>query len=117
MELTREQMENLKSFLLETFAFTEEQNDAMDKQIPMTQELFESIIERCNELGSDADKIFYRLLKEYPDLTGVYGAKIEKKQEAQYPDVELPEETPEEQQASWERLCARIREEFGEDAI
>ena len=26
MELTREQMENLKSFLLETFAFTEEQN-------------------------------------------------------------------------------------------
>ena len=58
MELTREQMENLKSFLLETFAFTEEQNDAMDKQIPMTQELFESIIERCNELGSDADKIF-----------------------------------------------------------
>ena len=27
MELTKEQMENLKSFLLETFAFTEEQND------------------------------------------------------------------------------------------
>ena len=51
MELTKEQMENLKSFLLETFAFTEEQNDAMDKQIPMTQKLFESIIERCNELG------------------------------------------------------------------
>ena len=63
----------------------------------MTQELFESIIERCNELGSDADKIFYRLLKEYPDLTGVYGAKIEKKLEEQYPDVELPEMTPEEQ--------------------
>ena len=40
-----------------------------------------------------------------------------KKLEEQYPDVELPEETPEEQQASWERLCARIREEFGEDAI
>lgn len=117
MELTKEQMENLKSFLLETFAFTEEQNDAMDKQILMTQELFESIIERCNELGSDADKIFYRLLKEYPDLTGVYGAKIEKKLEEQYPDVELPEMTPEEQQASWEKLCARIREEFGEDAI
>ena len=87
MELTKEQMENLKSFLLETFAFTEEQNDAMDKQIPMTQELFESIIERCNELGSDADKIFYRLLKEYPDLTGVYGAKIEKELEERYQQV------------------------------
>ena len=34
MELTKEQMENLKSFLLEIFAFTEEQNDAMDMIIP-----------------------------------------------------------------------------------
>ena len=117
MELTKEQMENLKSFLLETFAFTEEQNNAMDKQIPMTQELFESIIERCNELGSEADKIFYRLLKEYPNLTGVYGSKIVKEMAEQYPDMELPEETPEERQAAWERLCAKIREGYGEDAI
>lgn len=117
MELTKEQMENLKSFLIETFAFTEEQNNAMDKQIPMSQDLFESIIERCNELGSEADKIFYRLLKEYPDLTGVYGAKIEKELEERYPDVELPEMTPEEQQASWERLCNKIKKEFGPDAI
>lgn len=50
MELTKEQMENLKSFLLETFAFTEEQNDAMDKQIPMTQKLFESIMYISEEL-------------------------------------------------------------------
>ena len=81
MELTREQMENLKSFLLETFAFTEEQNDAMDKQIPMTQEIFESIVERCNELGSAADKIFYRIIMEYPDMTDIYGGKIAKELE------------------------------------
>ena len=117
MELTKEQMENLKSFLLETFAFTEEQNDAMDKQIPMTQKLFESILERCNELGSAADKIFYRLLRDYPDLTDVYGQKLEKELDEKYPDTELPEETPEERQAAWERLWARIRAEFGEDAI
>ena len=55
MDLTNEQMENLKSFLLETFAFTDEQTAAMDQQIPMTQEIFESILERCNELGSAAD--------------------------------------------------------------
>ena len=39
MDLTNEQMENLKSFLLETFAFTDEQTSAMDQQIPMTQEI------------------------------------------------------------------------------
>lgn len=83
----------------------------------MTQEIFESILERCNELGSSSDKIFYRLLRDYPDLTDVYGQKLEKELDEKYPDTELPEETPEERQAAWERLCARIMAEFGEDAI
>ena len=119
MELTREQMENLKSFLLETFAFTEEQNAAMDQQIPMTQEIFESIIERYNELVSAADKIFYRIIMEYPDMTDIYGGKIAKELEldTKYGNMEFPQETPEELQAGWERLCARIRAEYGEDAI
>lgn len=117
MDLTNEQMENLKSFLLETFAFTDEQIDAMDQQIPMTQEIFESLLQRCNELGSVADRTFYRLLIEYPDFTGVYGDKIEKELREKYGDMELPEQTPEEQQAAWERLCAKIREKYGEDAI
>lgn len=117
MKLTKEQIENVKSFLLETFAFNEEQLAAIDEQIPMTQEIFESILERCNELGSASDKIFYRLLRDYPDLTDVYGQKLEKELNEKYPDTELPEETPEERQAAWERLCARIRAEFGADAI
>lgn len=117
MDLTNEQMEILKSFLLETFAFTDEQTAAMDQQIPMTQEIFESILERCNELGSAADKIFYRLLKEYPDFTDVYGQKLEKEVNERCPSTEFPGETPEKRQASWERLCARIRAELGENAI
>ena len=117
MKLTKEQIENVKSFFFFFFAFNEEQLAAIDGLIPMTQEVFESILERCNELGSAADKIFYRLLKDYPDLTDVYGQKLEKELDEKYPDTELPEETPEERQAAWERLCARIRAEFGEDAI
>ena len=50
-------------------------------------------------------------------MTDVYGQKLEKELDEKYPDTELPEETPEERQAAWERLCARIRAEFGEDAI
>ena len=103
MKLTKEQIENVKSILLETFAFNEEQLAAIDGLIPMTQEVFESILERCNELGSAADKIFYRLLRDYPDLTDVYGQKLEKELDEKYPDTELPEETPEERQAAWER--------------
>lgn len=37
MKLTKEQIENVKSFLLETFAFNEEQLAAIDGLIPMTQ--------------------------------------------------------------------------------
>ena len=95
--------------MLETFAFNEEQLAAIDGLIPMTQEVFESILERCNELGSAADKIFYRLLQSSAALTDVYGQKLEKELDEKYPDTELPEETPEERQAAWERLCARIR--------
>lgn len=68
-------------------------------------------------MHSAADKTFYRLLKEYPDFTDVYGQKLEKEVNERCPDTELPDETPEERQASWERLCAKIRKEFGKDAI
>ena len=67
LKMTKEEIANIRRFLVETFAFTDEQSAAIDKQIPMTQELFESILERCNELGTDTDKLFYRLLIEYPD--------------------------------------------------
>ena len=79
MDLTNEQMENLKSFLLETFAFTDEQTAAMDQQIPMTQEIFESILERCNELGSAADKTFIGSLKNIRILLTFMGRNLKKK--------------------------------------
>lgn len=117
LKMTKEEIANIRHFLVETFAFTDEQSAAIDKQIPMTQELFESILERCNELGTDTDKLFYRLLIEYPDLTEVYGKKIEQEINEKYADIDFPEETPEEKEAAWERLCVRIKEKYGEDAI
>lgn len=115
--MTKEEMDNIRRFLVETFAFTDEQSAAIDKQIPMTQELFESILERCNELGTDTDRLFYSLIIEYPDLTEIYGEKIEQQLNEKYADIELPEETPEEKEAAWERLCARIREKYGVESI
>ena len=32
-------------------------------------------------------------------------------------DIEMPKSTPEELEAGWQKLCARIRAEYGESAI
>lgn len=43
----------------------------------MTQEIYDSILDRCMELGTAADDLFYRMLLEYPDFLSVYAQKIE----------------------------------------
>lgn len=113
MEFTEKELKGFWSFLVETFEFTEEQNDAIDHQIPMTQELFDSIIDRCNELGEDTDSLFFRMLDEYKEFADVYTNRIV--EEAK--DVELPEWTEEEKEIQKEKLYARIRAKYGEDAI
>ena len=49
------------NFLIETFEFTDEQSEALDYQIPMTKEIYNSILDRCMELGLIDDDLFYRL--------------------------------------------------------
>lgn len=109
--------DNMRYFLVETFGFSDEQLEAIDYQIPMTQEIYDSILDRCMEIGSGADRIFYRILLEYPDFLSVYADRIEQEVNERYTDIDFLEQTPEELQAGWEDLCKRIREKYGEDAI
>ena len=109
--------DNLRYFLVETFEFSDEEQLAIDKQIPMTQKIYDSILDRCMEIGSGADRIFYRMLLEYPDFLSVYANRIEQEVNERYPDIDFPQQTPEELQAGWEDLCRRIRERYGDDAI
>ncbi|CVI65057.1 hypothetical protein NDGK_00069 [Clostridiales bacterium CHKCI001] len=51
----------LWSFLVETFEFIDEQTAAIDYRISMTQEIYDSILDRCMELGSSADRLSYWL--------------------------------------------------------
>lgn len=101
----------LRKFLLEVFEFSDEEQLSIDKRQPMTQELFNSCIDKCINLRMVA--LFYCLLDEYPDFLTEYAKSIEE----EIKDVELPERTPEQEVASWEQLCKRIREVYGEDAI
>lgn len=111
MEHTEEFNEGFWRFIVEAFEFTHEELAAIDHQIPMTRELFDSCIDKCILLG--VDKLFYDLLSEYPEFLEEYAKEIEE----QIEDVELPERTPEQEAESWNRLCERIRKEFGDDAI
>ena len=112
-EFTEQELKGMWSFLVESFEFTEEQTAAIDHQAPMTQEMFESILHTCENVGPDMDKLFYRMLDEYPDLMAVYAGKIEKEVE----ETNLPDLTPEESERMKEGLYAKIRAKFGENAI
>ena len=113
MEFTEKEFKKLWSFIVESMEFTDEENAAIEHVIPMTRELFNSIIDKCNEIGSDVDPLFHRLLIEYQDFMAVYADRIEE----EVKDVELPEISEEEWEIQREKLYARIRAEYGEDAI
>lgn len=79
--------------------------------LTMTMELFSLCLAKCTKWG--LYKLFERLLDEYPDLTDKYVKAIED----DIKDVILPERTPEEEEESWNRLCERIKNEYGDDLI
>ena len=112
-ELSDQELKGFLSFLIETFEFTEEQLAGIDRQIVMTQELYDSILDRCEEIGPDANRLFFRMLDEYPELMTVRADRIE--EEALKAD--LPDLLPEMAERMKQNIYAEIRKRFGEDAI
>ena len=108
-ELSEKEKRNFEEFLILTFEFSDDELAAIDKQKPMTMELFSSCLAKCTERG--LYKLFESLLDEYPDLTDKYVKAIDD----DIKDVILPERTPEEEEESWNRLCERIKKEYGDD--
>ena len=108
-ELSEKEKHNFEEFIILTFEFSEDELAAIDKQKPMTMELFSSCLVKCTELG--LYKLFERLLDEYPELSDKYVKAIED----DIKDVVLPERTLEEEEESWNRLCERIKKEYGDD--
>lgn len=102
----------LCKFFIEIFEFTDEQLAAIDYQIPMTQEIYDSVLDRCMELGTAADDLFYRMLLEYPDFLSVYAQKIEDEVNEKYADIDIPESSPEELDAGWEDLWYTVNHEY-----
>ena len=78
------------SFFIETFEFADEQLERWDYQILMTQEIYNSILDRCMELRPIADDLFYRLLDEYLEYLSACGQMIENEMKEKYGDIDVP---------------------------
>ncbi len=112
-EFTQQELKNFWSFLVETFEFTEEQTAAIDHQAPMTQEMYNSIMERCMELGEEVEPLIRRMIEEFPEFADAYADEIVREAEA----AGFPDLSPEESEKMREGLYAKIRAKYGENAI
>lgn len=72
--LTERQKKNLEEFLRVTMACDKEQLDAIDHQIPMTQELFERCLDTLIEINA-VRQIDY-LMQEFPKLAKACGSNL-----------------------------------------
>lgn len=50
------------------FKFTKEQRQAMRKKIPMTQQIFDEIMEQRIMIGEEAEDLSLQLMLKYPDF-------------------------------------------------
>lgn len=71
--------EQIKKFLFSMFAFSDEEIAAMGKQIPMTQDIFNSCMDKCMKHGEAADIDFEYLINEFPEFSDVYMGNFLKK--------------------------------------
>lgn len=98
-------MERFWNFVVEAMVLTEEEDAAVCRQIPMTQELYDRIMDKCDERGHELDDLLERMMIEYPDLLK---ERVEKFL-AEIGDVEIPEVSEEEKEARRKKLFDEIR--------
>ena len=111
---TPKQRERMDAFFATLFALNSREHAAIENVIPMTQDLFDSIVDKC--IGAEFDGFICDFMLKYPEFLQIHAERIEAEL-AKLPDPGCRELTPEETQAAWEKLCERIRAKFGEDAI
>lgn len=56
--------------------FTREERRAMRKKIPMTQEIFDSILKKREEIGEEAEELAMQLMFKYPEFLEVAARQI-----------------------------------------
>ena len=98
-------MERFWNFVVETMVLTEDENAAVCHQIPMTQEIYDSILDKCDERGHELEGLLDRMMVEYPDflMNRVDRMLAEVKKE------EIPGMSEEESEACRKKIFDEIR--------
>lgn len=107
-ELSNNRLDRFDEFLKATFLLDEDELKALDKQTPMTQEMFDHLCERLTEIGTD--RLAIELMLDYPDLLQKSADRIEKELGLSDTNIEEYEMSEEEIKKSFEELMKRIRE-------
>ena len=108
MAVTKTKLDKFDEFLKATFLLNEDELKALDKQTPMTQDMFEHLCERLTEIGTD--RLAIQLMLDYPDLLQKSADRIEEELGLNDIDFEEYEMSEEEIKQSFEKLMERIRE-------
>lgn len=83
----------------------------MRKIIPMTQEIFDSIMDRRDEIGGEeVDEIAWQVMLKYPDFLEVNARRMCEELGIDF-DMELPEESSEETKQSYEEFLQLVEEQ------
>ena len=107
-KLTNEQLARVDEFMKVAVLLKDDEIQAIDKQIPMTQDLFDRLCDRLSEIGAQNE--FFRLLSEYPDFLMASGKEIEN--EIELSNIELPEMTDEKYSEIYEGIMQKIGQGF-----
>lgn len=76
MDEVREENRKWADYLLLSKLFSEEQLQVIDRITPMTQSIFDSMMQVCMENGEILEQFMFDLMKEYPEYLAVYAAAI-----------------------------------------
>lgn len=99
--LMQRQRERLGGFLADALVMEESEMKAIGGEGQMTQELFDSIADKCIErIGRELDCFFYSFMSEYPEYLNAYMDRAEK--------IMNMVPAPETEQEPWEKIVKHI---------
>ena len=96
-----------------TFLLNQEELDAFSGAVLMTQELFDSILDKC--MGQQVDEFFYEMLSKYPEFLKESAKKEEAELEGQPASPDRHISSSEEDEALWQSICAKIKNAYRND--
>lgn len=108
-EVVEKYPKEVDEFFRVTFALSDEQTAAIDHVIPMTQELFESCLDKL--ISVDAIRSSIKLMEEYPEFTDTMTQNIMNELDLMEEDFQPLSE--EESRTGLQALKERIARETG----